>query len=118
MPRAASARQVWHSTRVAAAAHKERPQMGMPRDHAAGLQRQLTGPRLEATLHVRDRDMDRHAMKSELRYLFSGLWKGKGRRRRAEKMERQRWKRERNSGCKLKIGLPQWMGREWEWLVS
>ena len=34
-----------------------------------------------AMQQARDRDMDRHAMQSEVGYLFSGLWKG----RRAER---------------------------------
>ena len=100
-------------------------QMGTPRDHAAGPLRWLVLGRW-----ARNRDMDRHAMQSKVGYLFSGLWRGKERRGKEQRERRGEggrdrsclFKREmekgRDSGWKLKINLPQWMGREWAWLVS
>ena len=47
----------------------------------------------------RDRDMDRHGMLSEVGYLFSGLWKGRGEGRRAERRgEKERGERETKGG--------------------
>ena len=92
----------------------------------------MAGPCQGTMWQVRDRDMDRHAMQSEVGYLFSGLWRGKeeGEKSREAERETERDKGERqklplqegdgkgrDSGWKLKISLPQLMG-EWVWLVS
>ena len=44
---------------------------------------------------ARDRDMDRHAMQSEVGYLFSGLWKGRGEEKRAEEEKEKETEGER-----------------------
>ena len=87
-----------------------------------------TGPRQGAMRWVRDRDMDRHTIQSEVGYLFSVLWRGRGEGRRKgtwKEPERERtqgggamtaanslgerWKG-KDSGWKLKISLPQQTG--------
>ena len=69
---------------MAAANHEERQidrQTTRPRPRSL----KAAGPWQQAMQQARDRDMDRHAMQSEVGYLFSGLWKGRGEGGRAER---------------------------------
>ena len=49
-----------------------------------------------ATTLVRDKDMDRHAMKIEVGYLFSGLWREMG--RKGEEQRRRERKKQKGKG--------------------
>ena len=67
---------------------------------------------------VGERQMDKHAMQSEVGYLLSGYGREEGER------EEQREEGGEGKGMRLRlqagrrICLPQQMGREWAWLVS
>ena len=54
-------------------------------------------------MRVRDRDMDRHAMQSEVDYLFRGLWRGREKGRRAERQK----EREGDKGERQKLPLQE-----------
>ena len=77
----------------------------------------VAGPGQGDTWQARDRDMDRHAMQSEVGYLFSGLWRRKGegeksrerekREKGREREERERQKGEEEKGERQKLPLPE-----------
>ena len=77
-----------------------------------------TCPQQGATWQARDRDIDRHAMQSEVGYLLSGLWKGreegsKGRRGREERnRERDREGKSGKNGARHKLPLSRRDGKE------
>ena len=73
----------------------------------------VIGPRQGDTWWARDRDMDRHAMQSEIGYLFGGLWKGRRGKSREKQRDTEREMGERN-GARQK--LPLWLPSCPDWI--